>query len=210
MQSEGQLVIACVRHGRTDWNVARRIQGRTDVPLNDAGRQDARRAATRLGRETWHAIYTSPLGRATETAQIIGAHLGLVPISRSCLIERNYGALEGTLVGRRRRRSRRRTKVPGMESDTNLRSRAVACVEGLAQEHPGQKIVIVSHGGFINALLYVLSGGKAGTCITRLANGSISQILRDAAGNWSILTLNETEHLVDPQGPTFRATLPPK
>lgn len=197
------MLLACVRHGRTDWNVERRIQGRTDIPLNEAGRLDARRAARRLAHEAWHAVYTSPLGRAAETAQIIGDQLGLAPVSRPCLIERSYGKLEGTRIKGRRRRRRRSADVLGMESDQKLRARALACIEELAEVHVGHKVVVVSHGGFINALLYVVSGGQAGTGITRLANGSISKLLRDAAGHWTILTLNETEHLIDPQGPTF-------
>ena len=209
MQPEEQMFIACVRHGRTDWNVQRRIQGRTDVPLNDAGRLDAQLTALRLAAESWHAIYTSPLRRAAETARIIGLHLGLVPVSRPCLIERSYGTLEGTRARGRRREMRRRVQARGVESDGKLRRRAIACIEGLAGEHPGRRLIVVSHRAFINALLHVISGGKAGTGITRLANGSICRIARDGQGRWTILSLNETDHLVDPQGPSFRSGRPP-
>lgn len=70
-------LITLVRHGQTDWNLDRRIQGSTDIPLNDTGRADALAAAELLGTATHHAIYASPLIRAHETARIIAARLGL-------------------------------------------------------------------------------------------------------------------------------------
>jgi uncharacterized phosphatase len=66
-----------VRHGETDWNRQRRIQGSTDIPLNATGRDQAARTARLLGRRSWDAILTSPLSRAVETASIISGELGL-------------------------------------------------------------------------------------------------------------------------------------
>ncbi|WP_345941177.1 histidine phosphatase family protein [Microbacterium sp. Se63.02b] len=91
--------LTLVRHGQTDWNLARRIQGSTDIPLNATGREDAARAAEQLATSTHHAVYTSPLLRARETAEIIADRLGLevagvVPDIR----EREFGEGEGMLV----------------------------------------------------------------------------------------------------------------
>nr|WP_258567205.1 histidine phosphatase family protein [Microbacterium sp. Se5.02b] len=58
--------LTLVRHGQTDWNLARRIQGSTDIPLNATGREDAARAAEQLATSTHHAVYTSPLLRARD------------------------------------------------------------------------------------------------------------------------------------------------
>lgn len=206
MNPHPQTLVVLLRHGRTDWNVRRRIQGRTDVPLNAGGRRDARQAAERLKAEEWHAIYTSPLGRAQQTAQIVGETLGIPCQVRPCLIERAYGALEGTSV-RRRSRSRkgtqRRAHVPGMEADHTLRGRAFECLEELALRHPGQRIIAVSHGGLINAFLYHISHGTVGTGITRLANGGLTRVAREGSGQWTIQVLNDTSHLDDPQEPTL-------
>ena len=66
-----------VRHGETDWNADGRLQGQTDRPLSDFGRKQARGLADELAAEGFEAIYSSDLARARETAEIIGARLGL-------------------------------------------------------------------------------------------------------------------------------------
>ena len=85
-----------VRHGETDWNLQRRIQGSTDIPLNNTGRQQASRTGRLLARRHWDAVITSPLSRAAETAQIIAVELDLpAPESLPELVERAYGEAEG-------------------------------------------------------------------------------------------------------------------
>ena len=85
-----------VRHGETDWNRQRRIQGLTDIPLNDAGREQARETGSVLGRRPFDGIFSSPLGRALETARIIAGEVGLPePGVIDALAERNYGEAEG-------------------------------------------------------------------------------------------------------------------
>lgn len=84
-----------LRHGQTDWNVEMRLQGATDIPLNDTGRLQAREAATRFMGIGIDHILTSPLSRASETASIVGDLLGLKPAIEPRLIERNFGHFEG-------------------------------------------------------------------------------------------------------------------
>ena len=82
-----------VRHGETDWNASRRIQGITDVPLNDTGRAQARRTGALLATREWDAIVASPLSRALETARLAGFG-ELVQVDPD-LHEWNYGPYEG-------------------------------------------------------------------------------------------------------------------
>lgn len=87
-----------LRHGQTDWNLNRRLQGSTDIPLNATGREQARKAATLLETSGLTRIIASPLSRALETAQIVGAHLGIEPLIDPRLIERNFGLFEGMTI----------------------------------------------------------------------------------------------------------------
>lgn len=84
-----------MRHGETDWNAARRLQGRTDVPLNAAGRKMAERAAEECGGIHLDVIYCSPLSRARETAVIVAGSRTPVIVDER-LTEMSFGVCEGT------------------------------------------------------------------------------------------------------------------
>src|SRR4051794_10846449 len=111
-----------VRHGETDWNRQRRIQGLTDIPLNDTGREQARMTGLLLARRRfagahWDAVLTSPLSRAAETGAIIATELGLAaPQSIGAVVERNYGEAEGLDFRELERRFPPGTDVPGRET----------------------------------------------------------------------------------------------
>lgn len=87
-----------LRHGQTDWNLQARLQGSTDIPLNDTGREQARKAADILAGEGLTKIVASPLSRALETARIVAERLGLEPEIDDRLIERNFGRFEGMTI----------------------------------------------------------------------------------------------------------------
>ena len=87
-----------LRHGQTDWNLQARLQGSTDIPLNDTGREQARHAGGVLKAHGLTQIVASPLSRALETARIVGEALGLEPSVDARLIERNFGLFEGMTI----------------------------------------------------------------------------------------------------------------
>jgi broad specificity phosphatase PhoE len=87
-----------LRHGQTDWNLNLRLQGSTDIPLNEVGRRQARVAAGVLVGQGITKIVASPLSRALETAHIVGERLGLEPVVDARLIERNFGLFEGMTI----------------------------------------------------------------------------------------------------------------
>lgn len=87
-----------LRHGQTDWNLQARLQGSTDIALNDTGRQQAKKAATVFEAHSISHIYCSPLSRAHETATIVAGHLGLEVVIDKRLTERNFGAFEGLTI----------------------------------------------------------------------------------------------------------------
>src|SRR3712207_4629138 len=96
------LTIALTRHGQTDWNAAGRLQGSSDVPLNDTGRGQAAESVQRFSPADWDAVVTSPLSRARETGAILADGLG-IPLGATYpeLVERHYGVAEGLTDGER-------------------------------------------------------------------------------------------------------------
>ena len=88
-----------IRHGETDWNVAKRFQGRSDIPLNEEGRRLARVTAKALEDVPFTRIYTSPLKRAYETAMIIRGKRNIPVIEEPAIIEIGFGEYEGLCVG---------------------------------------------------------------------------------------------------------------
>lgn len=173
--------ITLVRHGQTDWNLARRIQGSTDIPLNDTGRAHALEAAAALAGGTHHAIYASPLVRAQETARIIAAELGLgEPELVHDLREREFGEGEGMLVAEYMERyGDWHAAVPGAETFDEVRDRALRALDRIARDSrrrsaPNvESVIVVAHGGVIRALLDHASGGSLPPVGVPLANGSV-------------------------------------
>lgn len=160
-----------VRHGETDWNAARRIQGRTDIPLNDAGRAQARQAAELLARRRWDAVYSSPLSRAHETASIIAERLGIDEVTDVAeLVERDYGDAEGMSFEQIEALYPEGVRVPGQETRAEVAARVVAALLALAERHPGERLLVVSHGGAIRS---VLQTAEPETQHPRITNASV-------------------------------------
>lgn len=173
-------LLTLIRHGQTDWNLARRIQGSTDIPLNEKGRADAHRAAAHLSGASHDAIYTSPLARAKETAEIIAAELGLpltgiVPDVR----EREFGEGEGMLVSDYiQTYGDWHAEVPGAESLDEVGVRAIAALHAIARDARrrsaprAESVLVVAHGGVIRAVIDHVSGGTLPREGEIIANGS--------------------------------------
>ena len=160
-----------VRHGETDWNRERRIQGSTDIPLNATGREQAATTGALLARREWDAVFASPLSRAFETASIIAARIGLgQPSAVDALVERNYGDAEGLNWEEIERRFPGDTVVPGRETHAEVADRVIPALMELALAHHGESLIIVTHGGVIRSVLNVIDPDVVHGSIT---NGSI-------------------------------------
>lgn len=166
-----------VRHGETDWNRAHRIQGSSDIPLNDTGRAQAARTAALLSRREWDAIYSSPLSRAFETATIIGNTLGLPNAEMvSALAERNYGVGEGLTDRELAHRFPGSTPVPGRESRENLAARVMPALLRIADTGDDRRVIVTTHGAVIRTVLLTLNAPvERGIPIT---NGSVHSFRR--------------------------------
>ncbi|HET8794775.1 MAG TPA: histidine phosphatase family protein [Arthrobacter sp.] len=150
--------LALVRHGQTAWNEAGRLQGSTDIPLDATGREQAAAGGAELAGRPWDVIVSSPLGRAVETAQIIGGRIGLEPAkSIPELRERDYGPLEGQLLEGLSEPEYNRLYA-GAEPEDEVAERGLKALCGLFEEYPEQRIIVVAHGTLIRLTMSALLG----------------------------------------------------
>jgi broad specificity phosphatase PhoE len=134
-----------LRHGETDWNVERRMQGRTDVPLNTNGLAQAARARDLLAGHEIATICTSPLTRARRTAEIVNEKHGRELVVIDELSECGFGPHEGELAGAWYGKWLEGETPAGVESRAGFYARALAGINA-ALAHPGP-VLIVAHGG---------------------------------------------------------------
>lgn len=181
-----KTVIGLLRHGQTDWNIDFRLQGVTDIPLNETGIAQAKDAALALDRSEWDAVISSPLSRAKDTADIVSSIVGLGQASiQPLLLERSFGEAEGMGHEEWRDKYADSNKVPGGESLPDLEKRAHLLLDTLAAEHLGRRIIAVSHGALIRILLRIVSAGEFPREGERLGNASLSVFVHDGLG-WKI------------------------
>lgn len=181
------LQVWFMRHGETNWNVQRRIQGWSDIPLNSHGRRQAELVARHLQGIPFEALYSSDLQRAMSTAQAVSRWVNLEATPESLLRERGFGEGEGLLQHEARQRFPNGYR--GRESDTQIHARARAMLTQLANKHE-RRVLCISHGGFIRTVLDTI-GLKE---VPPLQNTSISCVTYDS-GKWSIAHVNWYVHL---------------
>jgi uncharacterized phosphatase len=165
------VLLYLVRHGETDWNLQHRIQGSTDIPLNATGREQASTTGTLLARRDWDAIVSSPLSRAAETAAIIASAAGLsAPTTVDAIVERNYGEAEGLTDAEINERFPGDAPVPGRETREQVVERVLPALMAIAESHPDEAVLVVSHGGVIRSVLNAVDPDTKHGMIT---NGSV-------------------------------------
>jgi len=157
-----------VRHGATVLTAEDRFAGSTDVPLSDAGREQARRLAVRLRPQRIAAVYTSPLGRTVETAQILAGPFGLEVQTRPALREISHGHWEqltrAEVAQKFPEEAAEWEKDPftfaprGGESGLAVTARALPALLEIVRHHPDEKVLVVSHKATIRLLISLLLG----------------------------------------------------
>ena len=192
--------LIAIRHGETAWNVDTRIQGQLDIGLNEHGHWQARQAARALADESIAAIYSSDLSRAFDTARAIGTVAGLDPVPHTGLRERAFGIFEGRTWPEDTRRWRERE--PGWapaqgETLEQVRDRVAAAANALAARHPGEQIVLVAHGGVMDALYRLATQQHIQAPRTwALGNAAINRLLWSPQG-LTLVGWGDTRHLDD-------------
>ena len=180
-----ETILGLFRHGQTDWNIDLRLQGSTDIPLNDTGRAQALLAASTLNREDWDVILASPLSRAKDTADIVALELGMNVVVVPELIERSFGVAEGLDHASWRKLYESHVVIEGLESLEDLRTRTVQLLDLIANEYSGKRVLAVSHGAFIRKVLNIVTNGALPREGERLSNASLNRFMH-ADGTWTI------------------------
>jgi len=154
--------ICVIRHGETEWNVEKRIQGHTDVPLNAVGRAQALAMAFNAAHHRFHAIYSSDLARTLETAKLLAQREELEVKPLPQLRERHYGLFQGVTAAQGaalypEAHARYLARDPDYDFETgeSLRRFAERVADGidwLARHHSGQTIAAVSHSGVLDVM----------------------------------------------------------
>lgn len=186
--------ICLVRHGETDWNASGRLQGATDIPLNNIGIQQAKECGEFLKSTEWDVIITSPLKRAKRTAEIIHENLIDVPlIEMDDFSERCFGDAEGMRPDERQAVYPDRN-YPNQEEMESFIERIMTGIKKVNQEYSNGKVLLVAHGAVINSILSTLSKGELGSGKTKLINACISNIqFQDE--QWNVREINQVKHL---------------
>lgn len=172
-----ETILGLLRHGQTDWNIDLRLQGSTDIPLNETGKEQARQASLALNPEDWDLIIASPLSRARDTAEIIAQELSMNVVIVPELIERSFGAAEGLDHASWRKLYESHLPIEGLESLEDLRLRTYLLLDLIANEYSGQRVLAVSHGAFIRKVLTIVTNGELPRDGERLSNASLNRFM---------------------------------
>ena len=174
-----KTVVGLLRHGQTDWNIDFRLQGVTDVALNETGIEQARLAASALNLNDWDFIASSPLSRAKDTADIVASRLNIPEVAvLPLLLERSFGEVEGMLY-EDWKANYPDGIAPGGETEEQLHARTLLLLDELLDTYRGTRVLAISHGALIRKVVNLLSQGEFPLVNQRIANASLSIIVHE-------------------------------
>jgi probable phosphoglycerate mutase len=199
------MKLILVRHVETEWNVQSREMGQLDSPLTARGLQQAKALAERLSSGRVQSFYSSDLGRALQTAEIIAAATGLKITVIPALRERHMGILQGltqaemakmhSVAYAEYRRSPHTYQIPGGESGQQRLERSVKALTEIARLHPTQTVAAVTHGGFLMGFFEHVLGMAPGNGWRFKKQNAAYNCFEFENDRWSLVTWNDTSHL---------------
>lgn len=207
------LRLHIVRHGITDWNRNLRMQGHSDTPLNEDGRAQAARIAARLAtlEPPLHAVWSSDLSRARETAEAIAAPHGLqvrtTPLLREIMLGEWEGLNQAEIEARgdgalleRYRLSPQGQRPPGGESLDHAWERMMRVRDEIREANPTGHVAVIGHGGTLRALLCAALDAPVSSMLRfALSNASLS-VIEEVRSEHSclqrLLSVNDVSHLL--------------
>lgn len=197
--------LCLVRHGQTDWNAERRVQGQLDVGLNATGEAQARAVRPGLAGHGFAAAYSSDLARAWRTAQIATDGLDCALAAEPALRERNYGVYQGLTAAEAELRvplafhhHQRRTPDYAYETGETLAefaARVTAGLETLARRHPGTSVLAFTHGGVLDIVYRVACGRDLSSPRDFVLPNAAVNWIEIHADRWQLLAWADLSHL---------------
>ena len=203
-----QCTLYLVRHGETNWNLEKRAQGVSDIPLNQTGKIQAKNLAKKLQGIIFSKIYTSPLTRALETAEIMAKSLGNAIVEMDNFSELDQGMLEGLEFNEMNEKfpeffikwrvAPGEVRMPGGETLGELQTRAWNGIEKIHSSHAREEnpVLIISHNlTIISILSRILRVNLNHFRTFRQHNSSVNIIENDSKRGWNVVTMNDISHL---------------
>lgn len=198
--------LCLVRHGETAWNAERRLQGHLDIPLNDRGEVQARDTAAVLTRHRFAAAYASDLLRARQTARATAEALSLEVVADSRLRERHYGLFQGLTYEEAQARhpqeyARFLARDPdfvfpgGGESLAVFAGRIRDALLAIARRHPGEQVLVVTHGGVLDIARRLATGKPLDTARDFAIPNAALNWLEIAGDRWRLVSWADQSHL---------------
>jgi alpha-ribazole phosphatase len=195
-----------VRHGETEWNAENRICGRSDVPLSQVGRRQAKMLAERLKSVSFDAIFSSPLERAIDTARFISERIGLEPVVDDRLVELDYGQWEGKTMQEIMTNDTKtflawqadpgEVAPPGGETGLEAQQRVVAFLDSLAAKHREGEVAVVFHKSVCRlAICHVLGMSPSDYRRKLIMENAALSVIQSRVDGWQLITYNDASHL---------------
>lgn len=206
--------VVIIRHGQSTANATGVWQGQLEFPLSEPGRRQAREAGLALHGEEISGVYSSPLSRAFETARIVARQVGNEDkvVSVVDLVERHGGVLQGHTWAEHEARDpglieklmsvpeEERWTIAGAETDEEILARFERALCWILARHvPGDRILLVSHGGVMRAYLRDKFGPEVFPGTQRAPNASITRLRNPTGPQPQLLELASTKHLSSPE-----------
>lgn len=187
--------VCLIRHGETEWNLQRKIQGTSETVLTRNGYDEALHIALLLKEKQWDRIITSPLKRAFQTAEIIAKELQIQKIEIwEEFQERDYGVATGMYLTQYIEYLNKQVQIEGWESDTRLYKRVLKGLEKIAKSYINERIIVISHGVPIMSIINSILEKPLKEDIFYIKNGSMTSIYYNNH-RWNIESVNLINHL---------------
>lgn len=198
-----KTTIYLTRHGQTEWNIEKRLQGRGNSPLTPSGKERAYELASRLEEVAIDVIYTSPIERAKHTADILRGEKTIDVITHDGLMEMSFGDYEG-------RKTEEVTKenpewniqlimeghttmcAPRGETLEEVRNRVAKAMDEIIKEYKGSTVLVVAHGITLKALMYYFKDREVNNEV--MGQATLTKVEVDHQGNIHIAYKNDDTH----------------